>query len=176
MDTNGRQDPSALVNKLLGLPCWYVSCGGCTLPTFQLALGKKVPRPRPIKNPKHSEEYRHFDGEANLLVWCAWRLDGPDSPLTSWDDTDANVEAMLGKLVGATVESVAVAPPAWDLTLHFTGGLTLRVFCDHVPGNPSFNGNWELWSASAGLCVGPGTRVTVEPRAEPAAPTVPAGG
>lgn len=176
MDTNGHQDPSAFVNKMLGLPCWYVSTGGAAGSTFELALGNKVPRPRRLKNPAHSEEFRLFDGEANLLIWCAWRLDGSEGPLTSWDDTDANIKAMLAKLVGAAVESVAVTPMAWDLTLRFTADLTLRVFCDHVPGDPSFDGNWELWLADRGLCVGPGTRWTLESRSELAPPTVPVAG
>jgi hypothetical protein len=170
METNGHPNVNALVSVLQGLPCWYVSCGGAALHTFQLALGNKVPRRRPLKNPKHSAEYRAFEGEANLLVWCAWRLDGPDGPLTSWDDSTENIETMLGKLVGATIETVAVTPGAWDLTVRFTGNLTLRVFCDHVPPDPSFDGNWELWLSAVALIVGPGARCTVKPRSAPAVP------
>src|SRR5580700_5308950 len=129
MENNHYQDLSAQVRSLQGLGCWYVSCGGAAGPTFQLALGNKVLRRSPIKNPAHSEDYRRFEGEANLLVWCTWRLDGPEGPLTSSDDTTSNVVAHLEKLVGATIGSVNLAPPAWDLSVAFTNGLTLRVFC-----------------------------------------------
>src|SRR5262245_31199240 len=145
MNTNGQPDLSTLVDGLRGLRCWYVSCGGAAGPTFQLALGGKVPRKVPLKNPAHSEDYRRHEGETNLMDWCSWRLDGPDRPFTSSDDSEEGMTRELARLVGASVESVAVVAPAWDLTVAFSNGLCLRVFCDHLPGEPSFNGNWELW-------------------------------
>jgi hypothetical protein len=156
MNPNGPPELGTLVGSLQGLRCWYVSCGGNVGSTFQLALGEKVPA--------HSEEYRAFEGEANLLVWCAWRLDGPGRPLASWDDGDAAVKDGLLKLVGTRVESVELTPPAWDLTVRFSGGLHLRIFCDHVPGDPSFDGNWELWLRHVAVLVGPGERCLIEPR------------
>ncbi len=176
MDKNGHQDLSTLVSSIQGLRCWYVSCGGAAGPTFQLALGNKVPRRTLLKNAAHPEEYRRFEGEANLLVWCDWRLDGADSPLTSSDDSPANISSQLGKLVGTIIESVAVVAPAWDLTIRFSGNLTLRVFCDHVPGDPSFDGNWELWRQEIAVLVGPGARSIVEVRSEPVGPARSAGG
>src|SRR5439155_19032144 len=121
-----------------------------------LALGEKVPRRAPLKNPAHSEEYRRFEGEANLLVWCSWRLDGPHRPLSSSDDSSEAIAQELGQLVGSQVESLGLTPPAWDLTVAFSRGLVLRIFCDHLPGNPSFDGNWELWGRDAVGFVGPG--------------------
>jgi hypothetical protein len=171
MDNNHSQGVSALVHSIEGLRCWYVSCGGCTLPTFKLALGAKVPRQRPLKNPAQSEEFRQFEGEASLLVWCSWRLDSADAPLTSSDDEPAGIETHLQRLVGICVESVRLAAPAWDLTVSFANGLVLHVFCDHVPGAPSFDGNWELWRKEVALIVGPGVRVVTQARdalAEPA--------
>jgi len=173
MNDNGLTELQALVRSITGLSCWYVSCGGVTAPTFRLALGNKVPRERPLNNPAHSEEFRRFEGEANLLVWCSWRLDGADGPLTSSDDVPANIENQLNKLIGACVESVAVAAPAWDLTVRFANGLQLRMFCDHVPGEPSFDGNWEMWRADVAVAVGPGARYVIEARGEPVGPAVP---
>src|SRR2546430_12818252 len=69
-----------VIQALLGKPCWYVSCGGSVGATFQLAFGAKIPRDHVVNNRAHSDEYRHFEGEANLLVWCTWRLDGPETP------------------------------------------------------------------------------------------------
>ncbi len=166
MDNNHTVDVNGLVQSIQGLRCWYVSCGGCTLPTFQLSLGDKLRRARPINNPAQSEEFRQFEGEASLLVWCAWRLDGADGPLTSSDDADASVTTHLQRLVGARVEAVAVTTAACDLTLSFSGDLTLRVFCDHVPGEPSFDGNWQLRLKAVALYVGPGARIKTEARAQ----------
>jgi hypothetical protein len=154
----------AFVRTLEGLTCWYVSAGGAAGSTFQLALGGKVLRARPITNPAHSEEYRRFEGEANLLVWCAWRLDGEDRPLTSWDDSREAIPRELRRLVGARVETVSLVWPAWDLTLCFVGGLQLRIFADHLPGEPSFDGNWELWRPEVAAYVGPGANYAIEAR------------
>jgi hypothetical protein len=164
-------DPHTLVRSLEGLPCWYVSCGGCTLPTFQLALGDKVRRAVALKNLAHPEEYRHYEGEANLLVWCTWRLDGPEGPLTSSDDTADAITRNLDRLRDAKVRSASLTPNTWDLRVSFRNRLKLTVFCDHVPGDPSFDGNWELWLRNLSLIVGPGNRWSVEERSDlPAAP------
>lgn len=166
MDNNGRRDPTAMAASIQGLPCWYVSCGGCTLPSFELALGKKLPRARPLKNLAQAEEFRHSTGEACLFVWCSWRLDAPDAPLTSSDDQAESIVQQLNQLVGASVESASIGLPAWDLTIQFSNGLVLRVFCDHVPGAPSFEGNWDLVRADGALHVGPGSRWAIEQRHE----------
>jgi hypothetical protein len=174
MENNNYQNLSTQISSLEGLACWYVSCGGAAGSSFQLALGAKVAREAPLTNPAHSEEYRRFEGEANLLVWCTWRLDGPDGPLTSSDDTTANIVTQLQKLVGATIESMTLVPPAWDLTIGFANGLMLRVFCDHVPGDPSFDGNWELSRQGVAVYVGPGARYDIEERSESVSRAIPA--
>jgi hypothetical protein len=158
----------SFVQKLRGLRCWYVSTGGVVTPTFQLALGGKVRRARPINNRVHSEEYRLFEGEANLLVWCTWRLDGPGGPLTSSDDSEEQIVAQLSRLVDAKVRSASITSVAWDLLVTFWNGPRLRVFCDHVQGSPTGDGNWDLWRMDRALCVGPGSRMEFEPREEPA--------
>jgi hypothetical protein len=154
-----------LVPSLNGLECWYVSCGGSAGSTLELALGKKVPRPIPLKNIAHPEEFRHFEGEVSLFVWCAWRLDGLDSPITSWDDSDEAVETGLAKLIGARIESIDVIAPAWDANIRFSNSLCLRIFCDHVPGEPSFAGNWDLRTQQIIIAIGPGRTFRVEERA-----------
>jgi len=154
----------AEVQCSLRKPCWYVSCGGVALTTFELALGEKVPRSFVIPNEAHSEDFRNYEGEANLLVWCSWRLDGPDAPLTSWDDTVENVERVLEGLVGRSIVNARVDLPGWDLHLDFTGGLRLHVFCDHVPGDPSFDGNWTLSLTNKMIAIGVGSKCEVEAR------------
>jgi hypothetical protein len=158
-------DELAVISPLLrGLACWYVNSGGAAGPTFQLALGGKRPRSVPLTNCAHPEAFRNFEGEAGLYVWCAWRLDGPDRPVTSWDDSDASIEAGLVQLIGNKIEAVEISPPAWELTVRWSNSLCLRVFCDHVPGDPSFDGNWDVQTQSFSIEVGPGVQFRVDRR------------
>lgn len=154
----------ATLRGLIGLPCWYVSAGGCTLPSFQLALGARVPRDRPLANRAQAEEFRTHQPEAGLLVWCSWRLDEPGQETTSSDSQPEPLLAGLGRLVGRSVERVALTGPARDLTLGFTGGATLRVFCDRVASDGSGGGqeNWSLHRADGVLFAGPGHAWGVE--------------
>jgi len=150
--------------SLLHKRCWYASCGGAALTTFQLAIGDKIPRSVMLRNTAHSEDFRTHEGEANLLVWCTWRLDGIDAPVTSSDDGVDRVVEELNSLVGRDVVNVVVDLPGWDLHLDFTGGMRLHVFCDHVPGDPSFNGNWLLSLKNKRICIGVGSKCKIEPR------------
>jgi hypothetical protein len=164
MNTAVPSELSKAILSLPGLACWYVSCGGAAGSTFELSFGQEVRRRFPLKNSAHSAEFRQFEGEVSLLVWCAWRLDSPDTCLTSWDDTNDSVERELTKLVGARVRSIDLVGPCWDINLMFSNSLCLRVFCDHVPGEPSFDGNWDLTTQEVLIAIGPGTNYTIEDR------------
>lgn len=154
-----------LRSLLIGMPCWYASSGGNhSGSTFSLALGDKNPRQTPLANKAHSDEFRNYEGEANLLVWCTWRLDGPDAPKSSSDDTDERIQAALQGLVGARVVDAIIERPAWDMRLLFSPFHRLWLFCDHVPGDPSFDGNWELHTKSKAYYFGPGIALEVEQR------------
>ena len=157
---------SKIFIPLKGLKCWHVSSGGAAGSTIQLALGNKIERSIPLKNRAHSDEFRRFEGEASLLVWCAWRLDGPDRPLTSWDDAEESIDTGLAQLVGTQITSLEVLAPAWDLSIEFSNSLVLRVFCDHVPGEPSFHGNWDLRTRTACIAMGPGATFKIEDRTQ----------
>lgn len=150
-------------SSLIGLPCWYASAGGQHVgSTFSLAFGQKVLRRVPLTNPAHSEEYRRYEGEVNLVVWCTWRLDGPDEPESSSDDTEQGILSALEGLIGAQVVDAVIERPAWDLGLLFSPFHRLQLFCDHVPGEPSFDGNWELHARDRAFYFGPGSLVEVE--------------
>lgn len=153
-----------ITQAILGKPCWYASCGGAAGSTFQLAFGKRVPRQYVLRNEKHSDEYRNFEAESNLLVWCSWRLDHCSGPISSSDDTNEHISEALTQLVGSAATDVKIDMPGWDLQIGFSSGSTLRVFCDHVPGDPSFDGNWELWEKDRVISIGVGSICEVEPR------------
>lgn len=151
----------ALLARAEGRPCWraYTSAGNSP----GLLLGRKVRRavadamkahPRWKDLPPESE--RFFTSEVQFIIWCSWRLDADDQPITSSDDAEETAGAAIGELSGTTLQSAKVSGPAGDLELHFSNGQCLRVFCDHVPGDPSFDGNWELRIERSHVMVGPG--------------------
>ena len=88
-------------------------------------------------------------------------------PRSSSDDAEAGRTRELTKLVGSIVEDVKIELPGWDLMLAFSNGLALRVFCDHVPGDPSFSDNWELCRQEDRIVIGVGSICEIEPRAAP---------
>lgn len=144
-----------------GLPCWraYTSVGNSP----GLLFGRKVRRstadamrihPRWKDLPAESERFYTF--EVCLIVWCSWRLDANDEPISSSDDTEESASAAIAELAGASLHSAVVTAPTGDLELHFSNGRCLRAFCDHVPGDPSFDGNWEMRVGKSHLMVGPG--------------------
>jgi hypothetical protein len=151
-----------VLRSLRGMRCWYVSCGGLDIPSFSLAFGGMNPRPVPLRNTFHSDDFRRNTGKVNLYVWCTWRLDSAAGPVTSSDDTEASIISGLGHLLSDTVESVDASLPGWDLSLQFSGRHTLRLFCDHVPGDPSYSMNWSLSSARNTLLVKPGSAISLE--------------
>ncbi len=149
---------------LLHKKCWYVSCGGSAANTFQLALGDKLPRRQAIPNRVYHDEFDNFEGEANLLVWCSWRLDSSSGPLSSSDDMSEHVLPALKALIGREIADVRIDLPGWDLHLTFSEDRVLHVFCDHVPGDPSFDGNWDLTLPDRIIGIGVGSKWEEEMR------------
>jgi hypothetical protein len=155
-----------IMTALLGRDCWNVACGGCVGASFQLALGRKVPRARPLRNPKVTEEYRHYEGECGLMVWCSWRLANRKGPLTSSDDESPRRDEGLRGLASRTIVQVGILP-SWDMHVEFSGGLMLSVFPDHVGAAASFDGNWEVWTPDLLYAVGTDLVCEVGPREFP---------
>jgi hypothetical protein len=149
---------------LVGKRCWYVSAGGIST-TFQLALGSKVRRAEPLVNRNHPRAYRIYEGEANLLVWCSWRLRQNRRILTSSDDAERKALNQLTKLVGARVQSVSINDAPWDLAILFDDKRVLEVFCDRIEHRGSTGDNWYLVTKEAFLTIGSGGKIYIEPRA-----------
>ncbi|MCI0642471.1 MAG: hypothetical protein L0Y72_02350 [Gemmataceae bacterium] len=153
-----------VVDALQGKNCWYVSCGGSAGTSFELALGAKLPRRHVFKNRENPTEFDKYEGESNLLVWCTWRLDGPNGPVASSDNLSNKMLKVLRSLAGARVKNVNIEKPGWDIRLEFSNRLTLRVFCDHLPGDPTFDGNWDLFTQDRVISIGVGSKCEVESR------------
>lgn len=82
-------------------------------------------------------------------------IESHDAVASSDQDFD-QASPLLQTLVGQHVTDVVVDGRCLDLRL-ILGNLNLRVFCEHVPPEPSFDANWELTIEQVGsLVVGPG--------------------
>lgn len=149
------QELNIALAGLVGLPCWHISAGKGVGSSFLLKLGQKIPLPKPVGNVE-------FVSEASLLVWCTWRLDGETTPITSSDEDDEIIAQKLQVLIDQMITSIDFTSLAWDMCVTFSNGLQLRVFCDHIPGDPSFDGNWELRAANREVLAGPGYNLRIE--------------
>ncbi|MDD4889091.1 MAG: hypothetical protein PHU85_04110 [Phycisphaerae bacterium] len=147
---------------LLGLKCWNVACGGSAGTTFQLALGGKEPRKVPLRNPNVSEQYRRFEGQVGLMVWCSWRLEGVAGPLTSSEDESPGLVKGLARLTGKSIVRAALTDD-WYLQLDFSGELRLSIFPDRVERGWTL-GNWEVWTPDREYAVGADLACTVTRR------------
>ena len=159
MNTDSQAVAREALLSLTHMPCWYVSSGEGVCASFKLALGGKVKRDVEIKNLKHSELYRTFKGEVNLLVWCSWRLErGPDILCTS-KYTHEDIDVALAQLVGLDIVGVTEMSPMWDFRMSFSDKTSICIFCDN--GDDDCDRNWTLsfsgrsiWADSKGrVCV-----------------------
>lgn len=146
-------------SRVLQKDCWHVSAGGAVGATFGLDLGEKLLRKIPLRPSSHSDEFRMYEGELRLTVWCTWRLDSPSKPVASSQQEPDDILAALQVLVGAKVSAMYAAPPAWDLTIEFSRGLSLKAFCDDIAPDSSL-GCWDLGVGDVIVCAGPGYSLT----------------
>jgi hypothetical protein len=158
---------TAELHALVGQPCWSASAGPRA--TVAMDLGEKLRRAQALKNPRLTDEQRHFIGEHWLLVQCAWRLDSADGVVcASGDDTSTGrIAAGLGSLVGRTVTAFELRAPAHDLTLWFGADRRLSIFCDRSVGDGD---NYTLAIPGETIGVQAGGAIEREPRAMPARP------
>ena len=146
---------------LSGKQCWYV-CDGAIGAAFQLALGRKVRRREPLQNRRLAKAYRDFEGEANLLVWCAWRLDSATRVISSSQADSSSCHRALSRLKGERILSAHASQPAWDLEMIFSNRLRLTLFCDIVPGDDGQSSNYYLTMPDWAFYAGPGQSYRVE--------------
>lgn len=135
------------IGALKGERCWYVSCGGSAGASFSLAFGGKLKRESPLKNKAHPPAFRNNDPEFEVLVWSSWRLSKGSRVLATSDAWDERPDsaARLRSLKGLRVAKVGVGGEFGDLTLSFSDGRRLDVFCDRFRTPSSIENNWELF-------------------------------
>jgi hypothetical protein len=150
----------SVLSALRGKDIWYVNCGGSVGSSFSLCIGEKIPR-EPAMDDPNSDEFSLFRGEYMLYVWCTWRVD-IGSDVASSDQSVSTFASPLRQLSGSRILSSSLSGRFNDLQLATTKGY-LDVFCDHVPPESSFDGNWELVFPEGVIYVGPGVSATLEP-------------
>jgi hypothetical protein len=133
----------AILKPVLHKVCWHVSVGGCTLPSFSLALGGKAKRNKPLLNLAQPAVYRKFEPEISFFVWCAWRLERGDSVVTSDNGDDSEITRGFKGIIGKSVTRIEVTHPVWDLVVHFSDDFRLMVFCNQVAKKESLDNNWQ---------------------------------
>jgi hypothetical protein len=169
----GLAEIRSMLRSFISAKCWRVGASGVTGSSFSLQVGGR--RRKPFVSRLGAQYHVSlFYGELSMLVWCSWRLDSPTEPLASSDERGDIVNEKLQALVGQSFRRIQLLEPGLDLLIDFSGDLRLRVFCDHLPGDPSFHGNWQIRVKDVSAGVGPGRHWTVErsptkkPRKRPA--------
>ncbi len=161
----------ALVETLVGQPCWSAVAGDADDYALVLDLGDKERRSLRLANPKLTFLQRTYEGSHSLLVECAWRIDAPYGVAVSCFDasrsTDRTLDA-LDQIAKRTVRAVETAWPGYDLTLRFDDGWALHAFAIETDEKSSRK-NWHCWTPDGLVVVGPRSRVehatTAEARA-----------
>jgi hypothetical protein len=141
--------------------CWHVSVGGCTLPTFSLAIGEKKRREKELQNSAQPYDFRKYELEVSFFVWCTWRLDYGDSVVTSSNCDPEEITSGLKRLIGKSIQRIELFAPAWDLDLYFDDGSSLSVFCNNAGKKPSFDGNWQAKLQRTRVYAGPGEKLRI---------------
>lgn len=118
------------------LPCWSVLAGAGTGSVVHLEFGAKIPRRERLpERPQITPEQARYEGECDLFIQCAWRLELRSSVICGSTDDDRNDGAMVTGLLGLegkTVLAVSVENPVPDLSISFSEGFRLKVFCDQT--------------------------------------------
>jgi hypothetical protein len=93
-----------------------------------------------------------------LSIYCAWRLEGEGKILTGWNDSNDPVSGQLTieikKLAGDKIEHVSISEFN-DLTISFSSGKVLNVFCDitsHIYSE-ALDENWCLCDMESNFCL-----------------------
>jgi len=121
------------LNDLVGQKCWSVLISSGLDNSVTISMGDKIIRSKPLDAPNLTGDQKHFIGNYELVIAdCTWRLDSPNSIVTSWSDEDDAKREAMKYLVGESITAWDITWPGLDLTLHFEHTLSLRLFCDQT--------------------------------------------
>ena len=115
--------------------CWSVIGGEGSGSLITLAFGGKQRRPKQLTNKNLTELQQSFEGECELYLACAWRLESETDVIctsTSSNRRNGTMMRTVHELVGRRVLAVAVTYPAGDLHLAFDDGISLKAFADQA--------------------------------------------
>ncbi len=153
-----------MLDSLKGQACWSVIAGAGTGSAVRILIGGKILRAKPVPNPKLSAIERVYDGEMDLFVTCAWRLERTGEIVCGSTDDDRNDGPMvsgLSQMVAKRVVSIEVSEPLPDVAIEFTDGLCLRLFCDQT-NLETDDDNYSVKVGGTILAVGARARLSIE--------------
>jgi len=111
--------------------CWAVLGGAGTGSILNLHFGKKIPRSRPIKNPRLPPESQAYEGEFVVFITCAWRLmSDKEIVCGSFSNNEKGGVMLTGlnQIIGQNVRRVELIPDTLDLRIFFENDLQLHLF------------------------------------------------
>ncbi|MCC6739916.1 MAG: hypothetical protein IT452_12785 [Planctomycetia bacterium] len=152
-------DLTRMLEAFCGQRCWHVAAGAIGY-AFSAEFGDKVGRDRPLLGKLSGpspDEFELFKGYASLMIWCPWRLDGNEAPISSSAEDRGLIERKLQSLIGRTVQKATVISTALDLLIEFDAGLKLRVFSEYT-ADVDLGHNWSCHLGTAQCIAGPGVQ------------------
>ncbi|MFZ4814059.1 MAG: hypothetical protein ACOYL5_05975 [Phototrophicaceae bacterium] len=154
----------AALNALVGQVCWSVLVADDYTGSITLSLGERLARKTLLESSRLTPEQQQFTGAYELDVAdCCWRLDAPNSIITSWTDHGDIKRQTLAYLVGQPIVAWEITWPGLDLTVHFAEQMVLRLFCDQT--DPVEGGeNYTLFSPELAFRVGRRSLLDAFPR------------
>jgi hypothetical protein len=160
------EELKSAILRLRGMTCWSVVAGRGSGSQVKLDFGQRLPRRIPVRNPVLREDQRIYEGEFDLFVQCAWRLEHNRNVLctsTSDDRTDGPMIAGLYQLTNQVVIGVGISEPVPDLVIQFSDEFVFRLFCDQT-GLEDGGDNYSFRFGEAILAVDSHGTISYEPR------------
>lgn len=138
------------LQNIVGRACWNVNSGEAVGTTFQLSFGEKIPRLKPLTNPTLTDEYRHNDGETNLLVWCSYRLLRDGAMVASDRTSEKAIHQILKASVLHSCPKIVTISESADLVIEFDNGVVVDIFANCIRCGRTAN-HWDIWTRKRGL-------------------------
>lgn len=154
------------ISSMVGLTCWSVIAGPGSGSLVTLSFGKKMPRTTPLRNSKLSAEQRQFEGEYELYIECAWRLESKDEVIctsTSSNEHGSIREQRLLRLPGQVVSTASISSPGFDLRLCFDYSTSLIVFADQANETDCYV-NYTFLTPRSLITIGPRSSLEMKRR------------